>query len=277
MSHITLMINFARSGGTILNRCLGVLPNTVVLSEVSSYGGGRGATEDSPRTVQGQALKWYGISLKSHDFEGGIEELSNCCEASGKNLVVRDWTYASFSPIFENDHNPPYRLSTLDVLSARVSVKPFAFIRDAIDVWISRGMPDTERFFSNYLLFTEQIVAAKMPVFKYEDFCEDPSFEMRKICKETDLRYSEDFITRYKSFSSVSGDVQIRSRGVAQGEIRPLRRRLIFSRRRIREMESNDSMRRANELLGYPVRYASRNRESVLAVGMRYLSRKIRG
>ena len=58
------MINFGRSGGTLLNRILAALPNTVVMSEVHPLGGGWGKLKDkSPTTIQslsdGKSLEAY--------------------------------------------------------------------------------------------------------------------------------------------------------------------------------------------------------------------------
>ena len=36
---VTVMLCFARSGGTVLNRCLGCLPDIVIMSEVNPLGG----------------------------------------------------------------------------------------------------------------------------------------------------------------------------------------------------------------------------------------------
>ena len=66
-----LMFCFLRSGGTLLNRCLGCLPNTIVLSEVNPLGGGTGAAVQATTPFE-QARKWYGIELKSSDFTRAI-------------------------------------------------------------------------------------------------------------------------------------------------------------------------------------------------------------
>ncbi len=57
---VVVMIAFARSGGTVLNQCLGSLPDVVIMSEVNPLGGGwgeRGA--NSLTTIKDQAKHWY--------------------------------------------------------------------------------------------------------------------------------------------------------------------------------------------------------------------------
>ena len=46
---VGLLLCYARSGGTLLNQMIGSLPNVVMLSEVSPYGGGGGGWPVSHR------------------------------------------------------------------------------------------------------------------------------------------------------------------------------------------------------------------------------------
>ena len=84
---VGLMVCYARSGGTILNRCLGCLPGVVMLSEVTplvdqSPAGGE------PRTVKDQARQWYGIELQSHGFteSAGGDELVESVDLASTRL-----------------------------------------------------------------------------------------------------------------------------------------------------------------------------------------------
>ena len=81
---IIVMICFARSGGTILNQCLGSLPGVVIMSEVNPLGGGKGKGAESYRTIKSQAKNWYGIDLIS-DEDNFVEcaiELEAFCRKS---------------------------------------------------------------------------------------------------------------------------------------------------------------------------------------------------
>ena len=89
-----LMECFSRSGGTLLNKIIGSLPNVVMLSEVNPLGGGWGARrEKSYTTPKEQALNWYGIELRADDYVESILELNDICDKDNKTLVVRDWPY----------------------------------------------------------------------------------------------------------------------------------------------------------------------------------------
>lgn len=251
-----VMVCFARSGGTLLNKCLGSLPGTVVLSEVNPMGGGHGREgELSHTTVRAQAKHWYGIDLSSDDFVEGIEELHAICERSGRRLIVRDFSQINFLP--KPDRVPPRRLLTVEKLQERLDIIPFAFVRNCIDIILSMSI-SMENFFPHYLFYLQEVSRHGMRVFKFEDFCSDPEAEMRKICDHIDVPYDEAFTRDYASFDRANGDTQIRggSRGARQGGIRPLpRKRVPF--RRIREISGSRGIKEANDLLGYSSGYFS--------------------
>ncbi|HEV59280.1 MAG TPA: hypothetical protein ENN87_17560 [Phycisphaerales bacterium] len=256
---MVLMICYARSGGTLLNRCLGALPGVVILSEVHPLGGGTGAPgTPALTTVRDQAAAWYGITLQSEDFVENLVEIENHCDRRGLHLVMREWSFLNFTPCPENDHRPPNRLVTLEALRERCLVRPFAFVRDAIDVWLSRSVP-LEEFAEPYRRYVQALVDSQVPIFRYEDFCRDPDNQMRHLCDACELPFSGAY-RQYEQFTHVNGDVQGPSRGRKQGGFAILPRRRIGPAQRAR-LRACAAIRRANELLGYPVDYAARPRE----------------
>jgi hypothetical protein len=264
------MTCFARSGGTILNQCLGLLPRALIMSEVNPLGGGKGTGPKSYRTIKSQAKNWYGIELSSaeDDFAKSALELETICRSSNKQLIIRDWTYVNFMPSKENNSNPPQRLLTLEALQDKCNLIPFAFIRDAIDIYISflkhieMSDFDLEKFFSHYLIYAKTLVDSKIPFFRYEDFTLDPENIMKNICESTGLQYSSSFKDFYR-FNKVNGDVQFgkRSRGLRKKDIRPLARKAI-SKNQIKALNQCYNMMEANRLLGYPTRYDERKIEN---------------
>jgi len=225
------------------------------MSEVNPLGGGGGEPGAVPcRTVRKQAEHWYGIPLSENGFGKTIEELETYCASVGKTLIVRDWSYVNFAPVEENGYSPPLEFLTLREIPTSVDVVPFAFVRDAIDVWISRDMPEPADFFSNYLSYVKKILELDIPIFKYEEFCTDPANTLKAICAAVGLEFS-DITNSYMKFRNVNGDIQIRSRGQARPEIRPLQRRKI-SRTSVRRLENSEAMVECNKLLGYSPKYS---------------------
>jgi len=250
---VLLMLCYARSGGTLLNQCLGSLPNTVVLSEVNPMGSGGGA-QIKAATPYEQAFRWYGIPLKSRDFSGSILELIGICKQKGLSLVVRDWSIVNFVPMPQNNYKAPYRFLAIDALKDKCDIAVFAFVRDAIDVFLSQGS-EINSFSTNYLRYLNAIVDLKIPVFKYEDFCRSPETTLKSICALGGINFSESF-WNFASFSNVNGDVQVKgkSRGGRLNKIAVLPRKRI-SAQKANIINNCEEIKKANELLGYPTKY----------------------
>jgi len=270
---VAVMICYARSGGTVLNQCLGSLPQVVILSEVNPLGGGSGKGPVFYRTVKSQASQWYGIEVKSDDFAEGILELHEICQARGLHLVMRDWSFVNFAPQPENGFAPPNRLLTLEALQGKCELRAFAFVRDAIDVWLSRSGAVND-FFTNYLRYVKVLLEHKVPIFKYEAFCRAPDSVLREICRYAGLEFNESYLS-YEAFERVNGDVQLLSRGIQQHSIRPLRRKRA-DRKNIQELNHCSRMIEANRLLGYPIAYAAVPCENLLIRAKRASRRLLR-
>jgi FkbM family methyltransferase len=251
-----LLINYSRSGGTLLNKCIGVLPNAVVLSEVHRDGGGWGVEKErSIVTVWDQAKKWYNIEITSRTFEGAVSELNEYCIRNRKHLIIREWSYLNFNKNDFYNNNPSHELSTLKEL-ALLKPKAFAFVRNAIDVWLSSGKPEPNDFFRRYLKYVNEIINHDIRYFKYEHFVKDPIRLLKEICFHTGLEFDSNFLAQYQSFEKVNGDVQKgdKSRGIKQAEIKPLRRKNL-SLGEIYALSHNTAMIEANFKLGYSNSY----------------------
>jgi len=259
---VSVMIAFARSGGTVLNQCLGSLPDVVIMSEVNPLGGGWGEKQEySLTSVQEQAKHWYQIELGSKGFVDSVLELEQICTENNKHLILRDWPFSNFMPHSVNDFNPPDKLLTLEALRGKCHLVPFVFVRDAIDVWISRGMPPVDEFFKRYRRYIEAI--HDLPAFKYEIFCRQPEEIINGICDITGIKYSKAW-SNFQEFETVHGDIQSSqvSRGVRQGKIQPLPRKRV-PRERIQEVNNCKDMITANNLLGYSVYFKGQALESI--------------
>lgn len=273
-----MIICYARSGGTILNKCLGSLPGVFILSEVSplnEYALVAGATcVDERITVHKQAHDWLKIELGSYDYVANVQVIKEHCAKTGIKLLIRDWTFACFEPIPINEYAPPERLLNLQKLSEISEVTAFAFVRDSIDVWISRGKPPIKQFFLCYEKYVDAILASDICIFKYEDFCREPKVVVRRICKYTGLVYSDDFLDKYHDYRWVIGDEQVSggSRGKNERKIVPLPRKRI-ARNQIHELNASREMARANEKLGYATYYEAAPIESRISHFKYYIRR----
>lgn len=261
---IILMICFARSGGTILNKCLGSLPNVVMVSEVNPLGGGKGLR--LYQTIKSQAKHWYGIDLISddNDFVGSALELGKICKETNRKLIIRDWTSVNFFPFKINNFTPPQRFLSLNSLRDQCELVPFVFVRDAIDVWFSYKRLRNygyQHFFKHYLTYVKAIKNINCPIYKYEDFTLDYERIIKDICDYTGLQCCDSF-KNFNSFNKVNGDIQFgkQSRGARQKGITPLSRKII-NREEVEVINKCVDMVRANQLLNYSTFYEAKEKE----------------
>lgn len=247
---IVVMMAYARTGGTLLNRCIARLPDTFVLSEVNV----EALCPNSCSTIKEQARKWYGLELESEGFMENIGEIYEYCISKNMTLVVRDWTFGSFVPSRYNDFSPSKSLATLNVISKSFPVIPFAFVRNSIDIWLSlNASPRTfyDKELQYLFEFTRSLVDNEVKIFKYEDFCVNPEREMQAICGYTGLGYSDKFM-EYSTCFNVTGDIDLpeHSRGIEQGYIGLPRRREVFDEI-LNKINFNTKAKEINRYLGY--------------------------
>ena len=255
------MICYARSGGTVLNKCLGVQPDVFIASEVNPAVEALSDQLDPGLkrvTLISQAKEWLGLELKGATFVERVRELRRHCTDNRLELLIRDWTFVNFNPHSTNSGTPPCRLLTLQQLSAETGLRPFAFVRDAIDIWISRGTPDPAPFFASYRLFVEQLKKYPVPIYRYEDFCREPAKVLKEICSYLGIRYADGAIQGYQDFTHVIGDDQVPggSRGRNQNRIGPLLRKRIPADK-VRILAECRDVEEVQQMMGYPAKYSA--------------------
>ena len=252
---IPLLLNYGRSGGTLINQCLGALPNTIVLSEVNHVGGGWGEKKDlSPTTVWDQAAEWQDIEIKSRNFVDATIEMAEYCEKNGIQLILRDWVFKFYGRPAKSKEEPSFNMETIKLLSPHLDIVPFVFVRNAIDMWISFGMRDISPFFDDYFKFVKEIKDRGYPIFKYENFCKNPQQEMQFITDKLNLNFDSSFEKNYHLVQANGNTQKKNSRGIKAKRITLLpRKRIPYSK--IKVLENSERMRESNQLLGYSTKY----------------------
>lgn len=253
-----LMICFPRSGGTLLARVLGTAENVIMASEINTA---IGATPDHQAALPEVALKqqmakWYGIDLAASSLEGVVTELIEHCGRQGREFVFRDWTYIDYYPNRWNGGHPTYQMTTFNFLDRILSLNTFALVRDAIDVFLSFSR-DLEEFSRHYLIYVQSLERLKIPIIRYEDLAEDADAVFARFRREFGMTLPIE-VESYTRNSRVTGDIQQSktSRGILANRIERLPRKWVPSYVR-RQINACSRIRRANEILGYPLCYES--------------------
>ncbi|MEM6335021.1 MAG: hypothetical protein AAF752_00540 [Bacteroidota bacterium] len=199
------------------------------------------------------------MHLGDGSFAETVEQVYQEADRRGRVLIVRDWVLADFD--FRGALPFPSAFSGLKELSG-LRARPFALVRDGIDVWLSLGEVDLERFGPAYLAYVEALLALDLPLFRYEDLCASPDDVLDGIASLLDLPRS-DAHKRFFAVTALNGDVDFLSRGNQLDEIKLLPRRRTTNRQ-IQAVESCTALMAANRLLGYPTNFDARPLESRL-------------
>lgn len=260
---IIVILNFARSGGTILAQLLNTFNDAWILSEINPQAGVASANDAVVKpelAIAQQAANWYGVQINKGGFLESIEDLANTAESQGKILVIRDWSYQNFRKTKQNNYQPSYRLELLEVLRNKFDLRIFAFVRDGIDVFLSVG-GDIQQFGRDYSAYAQSLIAEDVEILKYEELVSMPLAFESKISQLTGIEWKINFNTY--GTSPATGNLRLGkvSRGIRKTKLELLPRKLV-GRLIIREIENCDPLMKANRILGYPDTYWNGNVEN---------------
>lgn len=256
--YIRLFHNLARSGGTLVSKCIGCMDKTVLLSEIHPL-----ATRYF--NPMAQAHQWHNL-LKPADirvpkkekivsFADIIHLINKRCIESGQKLLIRDWGHLDFIgvPFLKK---PAYRMILADALTPAFNILQLALVRHPVDQWLSlsklplmQGKLTVQMFLKGYLKFAEQ--AAEIGYIRYEDFTAKPLWQMKILCEKLQLDFDKDFINKWFDYEKITGDVGELSRNSSLRRIEPLPRQAVVPEL-LKHFHENDDYWQAIELLNYP-------------------------
>lgn len=232
---LRIVHNLARSGSTLMCKCLGCMDGVALLSEIHPAAG------HLFNPLQ-QAQEWFGLLTQADraalaaaggriGFADAIALIARRCGEQGRHLVLRDWAHLDFTGVPFLDR-PGYRLSLYEGLKGGFDILRVATVRHPIDQWLSLGqlalfqapMADgrltVEGFLDGYLRFAR--LGAEFGFVRYEDFTRNPNGVMADLCSRLDVPFDPAFIDRWHRYTTITGDV----RGTRGGtRIKPLTRR----------------------------------------------------
>ncbi|MBE9525221.1 MAG: hypothetical protein IMY76_08980 [Chloroflexi bacterium] len=250
---IRILSNLARTGGTLISKCIGSMDGIVLLSEIHPLD----SKFHDPRI---QAQSWYGllhpdeILDRQLDFIDTIQLIEQRCTEQGKTLLIRDWAHLDFIGV-PFIARPACKLLLTDALKQAFSIIQCALVRHPVDLWLStarlaimQGKLELEPFLSGYRRFAEESV--RTGFIRYEDFTREPETEMRKLCERLALDFDSRFTDRWPNNHHVTGDMSGTSRGSGLREIRPLPEQQI-EQSLLRRFRENRDYQQAIALLGY--------------------------
>ncbi len=206
-------------GGTLLSRCLGVLPGTALLSEVNPSSLKLYPHFDPLHQndkwlhllTEGESERFSQMDLSViENFRSLIDVLHDSAGRTGRHLILRDFNYIDFIGV-PFSAQPPGRRTLYDALPGSLPYASVAFIRHPIDQWISlRKHPELRAsltpsiFCAGYAAFLQNLGSTRF--YKYEDFVAHPEAELQAICRDLCLPFEPLALGRFHTFDSVTGD-----------------------------------------------------------------------
>lgn len=258
---IRVLRHMARSGGTLISRCLGSMGGVALLSEIHPGG----LTHFNPLA---QAVEWHGLmtpgeverlrrSGKRPGFAEVIADLQRRARERGLALVLREWSHLDVIGL--PFAAPTMRPAMIEALAPRFEVVQAFTVRHPVDQHLSlSGLgPIPGLGLAAYLrgcrVFAQWAAEAGGPGFvRYEDFTRDPDAALATLCERLRVGFDPGYRDRWASYDKVTGDVSAKmgGRGAGEARIRPLEPRP-RPEGLLEAFRAHDDYRITLELLGY--------------------------
>lgn len=252
---LPLWHSLARSGATLIGRCIGSMRGVCLLSEIHPAG----LAHFNPLD---QAHHWFGLftpedllQISSHPlpyFEC-IQLIQKRAAAKDRKLVIRSWEHLDYYGLPFVDI-PPMRPANLDQLGQHFSLRRATTVRHPIDQWMSlsllpkmQGQLNLGLYLFGYRRFVETCLTDC--VIRYEDFTMDPDNELRRLCAALELEFDASYKDKWPHYATISGDIYT-SRGLGQSKISPMNRREL-PRGLLAQFSSSADYQLILEALGY--------------------------
>ncbi len=255
---IPVLRHLARSGGTLISKCIGCMRGVTMLSEV--HPANMGVT----KPVR-QAAEWFGLITDAdltrwkRQGQPTMLQFIAICEqrarSRGSRLVIRDWTHLDYIgvPFVQ----PGMGFGFAESLGGAYGIAEAVTTRHPFDQYLSLSKMDIMRGTLTHAVYLRgcaafAVYAARVGFLRYEDFTADPEPVLRQLCERLTIPYDPTWRERWSSYATITGDTPTMptSRAARSEEIRTLPRAKAPDGLH-ESFLGNDDYRRACGLLGY--------------------------
>ena len=201
------------TGGTLITKCLAAMPNVFVLNEVDPLSNMLFDSEKPKFTPTDMlSLVRQGDNQISDEviinlFIQNLKTLRNELSLKGKRLLLRDHSHSHFLM----DRQGKERKTVLTMVAEHFETLSVVTVRNPLDSflsldtlsWKSFQPFNLEEYCARYIRFLDAYQG--IPVFRYEDFVNEPEKNMEQMCQLLKLPYSPHFAETFDVFR-FSGD-----------------------------------------------------------------------
>lgn len=254
---IRLLHHLARSGGTLISRCLASMQGVTLLSEINPAG-----TQHFNPMVQ--ARNWHDLvtdeevrrycESEDFDFQSAMRLIRDRCHAKDNRvLVLRDWSHIDFIG-FPFNQRPTLQFELRNALTNadEDGVRSVASVRHPIDQYLSMrrlavlsNSWNEELVWRGIRVFAEAIQG--MPWIRFEDFLRKPDETLEFVCHHWGIPLDASYRTRWHQYPHITGDMKT----APSPTIEPRSRRPVADED-WKRFATNPDFFRTLDILGYP-------------------------
>ncbi|MDF1809496.1 MAG: hypothetical protein P1U42_07360 [Phycisphaerales bacterium] len=253
---IRVIRNLARSGGTLIGKCLGCMDHVTMISEFHP-------SDLNTTQPMKQAHEWFGL-VDNKDIQRwkvrpptAFQFVSICetrANARGDSLLIRDWSHLDYIGVPFT--KPQFGFALADILDGAYELKTATTVRHPIDQYLSLlqiPFVSSKLSFDCYIhgCFKFAQFANEHGFYRYEDFTSNPDSVLQSLCEDLDLEYDGSYKQKWFSYTKITGDTQQAiGRGATKKTIESFDRKPIADDV-IAKFRANSEYQQACELLGY--------------------------
>ena len=251
--------NLARSGGTLVSKCIGCMDGVTLISEIHP-------ADLRTTNPMMQASKWFGLIGKKDLMRykmrppSVLQFVSTCDQRSndkGSTLVLRDWSHVDYIGV-PTVMQPKHGFALRDEIDSVYDVRCSVTTRHPIDQYLSLIQLDVvrphlvlEKYCTGCMKFAE--FAVENGFHRYEDFTKDPDTVLRAMCEELAIEFDPGYRDKWHKYTTITGDtVPSLGRGSQKKEIVSMPRKAV-DEALVEQFRANADYVRACELMGYEV------------------------
>ena len=253
---IRIVRSMARSGGTLISKCIGCMHKVTLLSEIHP-------ANLSVTNPMMQAQQWFDLinfkdvarwKIRPPNMLQFVSLCETRASARGDTLVLRDWSHLDYTGVPFT--KPEFGFALADELSCAYQIKAITTTRHPIDQYLSLlqlPVVASKLNFNSYLLGCRHFAqyAKDNGFYRYEDFTKDPSAVLQSICNDLDIEFDPQYAQNWQSYTTITGDtVPKLGRGSSKKTIESFNRKPIDNEL-LEAFLKNEDYQQACDLLGY--------------------------
>ena len=193
------------TGGTVISKCIAAMPDVALISEVNPHHRKAGGPfqPTNPLLLLEKSYRQLTEREVKKEFQLQISSIMKICEQDDVDLVIRDHSHSDFCM----GTAPSAVCPIADYLSDEYTLRSVITVRHPLDSylgmraqnWNRQFKPSTLNEYSRrYLTFLDRY--NKLPLQRYEDFCDNPCKFMKELCNLLEISYHPAFEKHFGSF-----------------------------------------------------------------------------